>query len=118
MNFAEYGLNYALGGIAARRDYVEQNPDITRKFIKAYVEGMHRYRTDREFTVEVQAEYSGIIDRSIAEETYDLTQPGIRAFPTRSFLRSKYWWILWPPNFPRPKALMRGDLSISIYPRA
>ena len=81
VDFAEYGLNYALGGIAARRDYIEQNPEITRKFIKAYVEGMHRYRTDREFTVGVQAEYSGIADRSVAEETYDLTQPGMPSVP-------------------------------------
>ena len=81
VDFAEYGLNYALGGIAARRDYVEQNAEITKKFIKAYVEGMHRYRTDREFTVSVQAEYSGITDRSVAEETYDLTQPGMPAIP-------------------------------------
>jgi ABC-type nitrate/sulfonate/bicarbonate transport system substrate-binding protein len=81
IDFAEYGLNYALGGIAARRDYLEQHPEITRKFIKAYVEGMHRYRTDRDFTVSVQAEYSGITDRSIAEETYDLTQPGMPAVP-------------------------------------
>jgi ABC-type nitrate/sulfonate/bicarbonate transport system substrate-binding protein len=81
VDFAEYGLNYALGGIAGRRDYVEQNPEITRRFVKAYVEGMHRYRTDREFTVSVQAEYSGITDRSIAEETYDLTQPGMPVAP-------------------------------------
>jgi ABC-type nitrate/sulfonate/bicarbonate transport system substrate-binding protein len=81
VDFAEYGLNYALGGIAGRRDYIEQNPEITRRFVKAYVEGMHRYRTDREFTVSVQAEYSGITDRSIAEETYDLTQPGMPVAP-------------------------------------
>lgn len=81
IDFAEYGLNYALGGIAARRDYVENNPDITRKFIKAYVEGMHRYRTDRDFTVGVQAEYSGIADRTVAEDTYDLTQPGMPKIP-------------------------------------
>ncbi len=81
IDFAEFGLNYALGGIAARRDYVEKNPEITRKFIRAYVEGMHRYRTDREFTVGVQAEYSGIDDRTIAEETYDLTQPGMPPVP-------------------------------------
>ena len=81
IDFAEYGLNYALGGIAARRDYVEKNPEITRKFIKAYVEGMHRYRTDREFTVNVQAEYSGIADRTVAEETYDLTRPGMPPVP-------------------------------------
>ncbi|MBI2230241.1 MAG: ABC transporter substrate-binding protein [Deltaproteobacteria bacterium] len=81
VDFAEYGLNYALGGIAARRDYVAQNLEITRKFVKAYVEGMHRYRTDREFTVNVQAEYSGIADRTVAEETYDLTKPGMPQAP-------------------------------------
>ena len=81
IDFSEYGLNYALGGIAARRDYVERSPEITRQFIKAYVEGMHRYRTDREFTVSVQAEYSGIADRTVAEETYDLTQAGMPPVP-------------------------------------
>jgi ABC-type nitrate/sulfonate/bicarbonate transport system substrate-binding protein len=81
IDFAEYGLNYALGGIAARRDYVEKNTEITGKFIKAYVEGMHRYRTDREFTVNVQAEYSGIADRTVAEQTYDLTRPGMPPIP-------------------------------------
>jgi ABC-type nitrate/sulfonate/bicarbonate transport system substrate-binding protein len=81
VDFAEYGLNYALGGIAARRDYVQQNPGITRQFVKAYVEGMHRYRTDREFTIAVQAEYSGIADRTVAEETYSLTQPGMPPVP-------------------------------------
>lgn len=81
VDFAEYGLNYALGGIAARREYVANNPEITRQFIKAYVEGMHRYRTDREFTVAVQAEYSGIGDCTVAEATYDLTQPGMPRAP-------------------------------------
>jgi ABC-type nitrate/sulfonate/bicarbonate transport system substrate-binding protein len=81
IDFAEFGLNYALGGIAARRDYVQRHLEITRKFIKAYVEGMHRYRTDREFTVNVQAEYSDIADRTVAEETYDLTQPGMPQVP-------------------------------------
>jgi ABC-type nitrate/sulfonate/bicarbonate transport system substrate-binding protein len=81
IDFAEYGLNYALGGIAARRDYIENNPEMTRKFVTAYVEGMHRYRTDREFTIDVQADYSGIADRTIAAETYDLTQPGMPRAP-------------------------------------
>lgn len=81
IDFAEYGLNYALGGIAARRSYVEENLEIARKFVTAYVEGMQRYRSDRDFTIGVQAEYSGIADRTIAEETYDLTRPGMPAVP-------------------------------------
>lgn len=81
IDFKEYGLNYALGGIAARRDYIAENPQTAQGFLKAYVEGMHRYRTDREFTIAVQAEYSGIADRTIAAETYDLTRPGMPRIP-------------------------------------
>ena len=81
IDFAEYGFNYALGGIAARRSYIASNQEITRRFVTAYVAGMHRYRTDREFTIDVQADYSGISDRTIAAETYDLTQPGMPRAP-------------------------------------
>jgi ABC-type nitrate/sulfonate/bicarbonate transport system substrate-binding protein len=81
VDFAEFGLNYALGGIAARRRTVQGMPDVTKRFVRAYVEGMHRYRTDREFTITVQQEYSGLADRSIAEETYDLTRPGMPKVP-------------------------------------
>lgn len=81
IDFAEYGFNYALGGIAARRSYIASNEEIARQFVKAYVAGMHRYRTDREFTIDVQADYSGISDRTIAAETYDLTQPGMPRAP-------------------------------------
>ena len=81
LDFAEYGLNYALGGIAARRDYVQRNPQITEQLIKAFVSGMQRYRSDRVFTIKVQAEYSGLQDPTIAEETYDLTRPGMPLVP-------------------------------------
>src|SRR3989338_1612807 len=80
-DFSDYGLNYALGGIAARRRYLEGHEEIAKRFLKAYLEGMHRYRTDRAFTVQVQQEYSGLSDRSIAEETYDITRPGMPEVP-------------------------------------
>jgi ABC-type nitrate/sulfonate/bicarbonate transport system substrate-binding protein len=82
VDFGDYGLNYTLGGIAARRSYIKDHEEIAREFVMAYVEGMRRYRTDREFTVGVQQEYSGIRDRSIAEETYDMTQPGMPYLPS------------------------------------
>jgi ABC-type nitrate/sulfonate/bicarbonate transport system substrate-binding protein len=81
VDFAEFGLNYALGGIAARRRTILDDPETVRKFVRAYVEGMRRYRTDREFTIRVQQEYSGISDRIVAEETYELTQPGMPEIP-------------------------------------
>ena len=81
IDFAEFGLNYALGGIATRRRTIRDELETVRRFVAAYVEGMNRYRTDREFTVSVQREYSGIADRTVAEETYDLTRPGMPEMP-------------------------------------
>lgn len=81
VDFADYGLNFALGGIAARRSYIDQYPEIATKFLKAYVAGMHRYHADRDFAVQVQQEYSGISDRSVAEATYDLTRSGMPRMP-------------------------------------
>ena len=81
VDFAEFGFNYALGGIAARRRTIAESPGLVRRFVSAYVEGMHRYRSDRDFTVRVQQEYSGITDREVAEGTYDLTCPGMPELP-------------------------------------
>jgi len=81
VDFVDYGLNFSLGGIAARRSYIREHEEVTRKFIRAYMEGMHRYQTDRAFAVEVQQEYSGISDRSIAEETFDMSCPGMPKSP-------------------------------------
>lgn len=81
VDFADYGLNYSLGGIAARRSYIEANPAIAEGFITAYVEGLHRYRSDRAFTVSVLQEFSGVTDRSLIEEHYDLTMPGMPKTP-------------------------------------
>ncbi|HEY3117146.1 MAG TPA: ABC transporter substrate-binding protein [Chloroflexota bacterium] len=81
VDFAEYGLNYTLGGIGASRAYVEAHPDIAQAFVTAYVEGLHRYRTDREFTVSVLQEVGGHSDRSLIEEHYDVTMPGMPKTP-------------------------------------
>jgi ABC-type nitrate/sulfonate/bicarbonate transport system substrate-binding protein len=81
IDFADYGLNYSLGGIAARRSYVAAHPDTARAFIAAYVEGLHRYRTDRAFTVTVLQEFTGERDRSLIEAHYDLTMPGMPKAP-------------------------------------
>ncbi len=81
VDFGDYGMNFSLGGIACRKSYIAKHGGITESFIKAYVEGMHRYRTDREFTVRVQAEYSTLPDTTLAEETYDITVAGMPKVP-------------------------------------
>lgn len=62
---------YPANVIVARRKFVEANYDATRKFVKAYVEGIHRTRTDKDFTVRVISKYTREKDPKILSETYD-----------------------------------------------
>jgi ABC-type nitrate/sulfonate/bicarbonate transport system substrate-binding protein len=81
LDFAEFGLNFTLGGVATTQETIDTRPDLVRHFVRAYVAGMHRYKTDRAFTMSVQQEYSGITDSAIAEETYAITEPGFPRAP-------------------------------------
>ena len=41
------GLVYPLGPFAARQAFLKSQPDLISRFIKAYIEGIHRFRTDK-----------------------------------------------------------------------
>jgi ABC-type nitrate/sulfonate/bicarbonate transport system substrate-binding protein len=81
VDFADYGLNFTLGGVATTRSLIHERPELVQRFVRAYVAGMHRYKTDRTLVMEVQQEYSGFRDQAIAEETYDVTEPGFPRAP-------------------------------------
>jgi len=81
IDFADYGLNFTLGGIATTRQLIAERRDLVHRFVRAYVAGMHRYKTDRPLVMEIQQEYSGFRDQQVAEETYDATEPGFPRAP-------------------------------------
>ncbi len=49
---------------------MRESPDIVRRYLRAYVEGLHRFKTDKSFAVKVIGKYSRITDREALEETY------------------------------------------------
>jgi ABC-type nitrate/sulfonate/bicarbonate transport system substrate-binding protein len=63
-------IDYQLGGIVARRAYVEQNPDVTMRVVRGYVRGIHRYKRDPDFVVGVLRKYSLIQDENVARQCY------------------------------------------------
>jgi ABC-type nitrate/sulfonate/bicarbonate transport system substrate-binding protein len=81
LDFADYGLNFTLGGVAVTRQLIANRRDLVQKFVRAYVAGMHRYKTDRPMVTKIQQEYRGFRDQAVAEETYDATEPGFPRAP-------------------------------------
>jgi ABC-type nitrate/sulfonate/bicarbonate transport system substrate-binding protein len=66
MNFAF--PNPALVAVGA---IIKTKPDLINRFIRAYVRGIHRTRTDREFAYKSMAKYSKIQDAEVLRRAYD-----------------------------------------------
>jgi ABC-type nitrate/sulfonate/bicarbonate transport system substrate-binding protein len=50
---------------------IRSKPDVINRFMRAYVRGIHRARTDREFTYKSMAKYTKIQDQSVLQKAYD-----------------------------------------------
>ena len=79
-DYGELGLNFAIGGIAAARSLILEQPELVDRFLRGYLLGQRRYQRERAFGIDVQARY-GEIPRDIAEATYDVTHLGFREVP-------------------------------------
>lgn len=64
------GFDYQGAGVVTTRSYVRDNPEIIRRYIRAYVEGLHRFKTDKTFSLKVLAKYTRIGEPETLEETY------------------------------------------------
>lgn len=67
---AEQRIEYQLGGIIARRSYVESHPEVTRAFVRSYVLAVHHAHTHSDFVAGMLRKYSRIEDDDVARQTY------------------------------------------------
>ena len=66
MNFA-----FPNPALVAVGSIIRSKPDVINRFMRAYVRGVHRARTDREFTVKSMAKYTKINDGAVLNRAYD-----------------------------------------------
>lgn len=71
VDLSAIGVEYQGAGVVTTRSYVSEHPDIIRRYLRAYVEGLHRFKTDRDFSLKILAKYSRIAERDMLEETYN-----------------------------------------------
>jgi ABC-type nitrate/sulfonate/bicarbonate transport system substrate-binding protein len=57
---------------ATTRRFLKAKPDLVLMYVRAYCQGVYRFRTDPSFGIQVIQKYSGETDRSILEPTYVL----------------------------------------------
>lgn len=71
-DMATMGLPYAYGPFAARRSFLRSRLDLVRRFMKAYVEGMHRFKTDKRLALATLEKYSRLKNSPATEQMYEI----------------------------------------------
>jgi NitT/TauT family transport system substrate-binding protein len=64
------GIDYQGAGVVTTRSFMRENNETIRRYIRAYVEGLHRLKTDKNFSLKVLAKYTRITEPESLDETY------------------------------------------------
>lgn len=74
VDISALGIPWPHTGAITTRKYIREHTDTVRRFVRSYVEAVHRIKTDRETGMKILAKYfKGLQDRDILIKTYDLS---------------------------------------------
>jgi NitT/TauT family transport system substrate-binding protein len=64
-------IPFPQNGIYTSTKLIRENPDLVRRYLRAYVEAIHYYKTHKEDTIKIMSKYSRVTDRQFLEEAWD-----------------------------------------------
>ena len=70
VNLGAAGIEYPTVVVGALRPWVAANEEAVRRFARAFVQGMHRFRTDKAWGLDVYRKYLQLEDPDILEQSY------------------------------------------------
>ena len=70
VDFGDLEILYPNSPLAATETYLRRNRDVALRLLRAYCDGIHRVKTDRETTLKIFAKYTKVNDPDILAELY------------------------------------------------
>ncbi len=65
------GIPFPQNGIYTSAKLIRERPDMVRRYIKAYVEAIHYYKTHKEESLKILKKYSRVEDRGVLEDSWE-----------------------------------------------
>lgn len=81
VDYSTLGYRYPLSSVAVTQSLIRAQESVVRGFLAAYVEGIHRFRTDPAFSMKVIGKYTQTTDLKMLEETYKVYAPAFERVP-------------------------------------
>ena len=75
IDFSKLPLEFPNNGIIARKDFVRNNRDVVKRFLKAWIEGIKIFKTDPELSLKVLGKYLRVKDQEILAKSYEPYPP-------------------------------------------
>src|SRR5438445_934284 len=84
VKFSDLGFEDINGTVITTKSFLAQQRDTAMRFMRGFVRGMHRYRTDKEFSKRVLGKYGKITDDELLEGAWQDYAPTIQKVPRPS----------------------------------
>jgi ABC-type nitrate/sulfonate/bicarbonate transport system substrate-binding protein len=84
VKISELGFEDINGTIITTKSFLSQQRDTAMRFMRGFIRGMHRYRTDKEFSKRVLGKYGKITDDELLEGAWQDYAPTIQKSPRPS----------------------------------
>ena len=70
-DLADLDIKYLVNCIVSAKSYINRNRDVVKKFLLAFIEGLHMYAKDKDFSIKVTEKYTKLNDRNILSKSHD-----------------------------------------------
>jgi NitT/TauT family transport system substrate-binding protein len=71
-DISKMGISFPTSSIITTRSYIKRNENTVRKFVRAFVEGVHYAKTQRAATINVMKKYLRSSDAAMFDELYEM----------------------------------------------
>ena len=89
VKIGEMRLLFLGGALGATRSFLDQQPEVVDRALRALAQGMNRFKTDRDFTTRVLSKYSQMDDAELLAATVDYYAPlfDVDLYPDREAMQ-------------------------------
>jgi ABC-type nitrate/sulfonate/bicarbonate transport system substrate-binding protein len=70
LDLVSTGIPFPQRGIYTTTKFIKERPETVRRYMRAYVEALHYFKTHKEETVQIMRKYSRVEDRNVLEHTW------------------------------------------------
>jgi len=71
VDMASLQIPFPQNGVYTSTKLIRENPDFVRRYIRAYTEAIHYYKTHKEETQKIMRKYSRLDDRKVLDEAWE-----------------------------------------------